>query len=157
VSWDKPIADFGRREMPDEFAQLEAILRNRGIPFDKWLLIYDEMASTPGLTRAVYLTRAIVAQYRAGLPSGTERTLPQQTMGAAQRRPGGRPPKVDWDLFWCEIVRLANRPDGLPEERGALQRYMMDFCAQTWGDDAPGESTVRERLAKLDEVLRRAR
>jgi hypothetical protein len=62
---------------------------------------------------------------------------------------GGRPPKIDWDLFWIEIVWRANTPDGLPEERAALHKQMMQFCADRWGEEAPGDSTVRDKLSKL--------
>jgi hypothetical protein len=64
-----------------------------------------------------------------------------------QRNVGGRPPKYDWDAFAREIVRLANTPDGLPK-REELHRYMLDWCEKAWGD-APAESTVRERIARL--------
>jgi hypothetical protein len=61
---------------------------------------------------------------------------------------GGRPPKIDWVNFDGEVVRIANTPDGLPE-RPALHRHMMDFCSRVWGDDAPADSAVRDRLARL--------
>jgi hypothetical protein len=61
---------------------------------------------------------------------------------------GGRPPKYDWDAFWVEIVRRANTPDGLPEDRRQLQRGMLDWCAQNWGD-VPEESEVRKRMGLL--------
>src|SRR4051794_5920971 len=48
---------------------------------------------------------------------------------------GGRPPKFNWDAFWCHIVEIANTPDGLPD-RAELQRHMMDWCAEQW-DDTP--------------------
>jgi hypothetical protein len=66
----------------------------------------------------------------------------------AARNRGGRPPKYDWDAFWVEIVRRANTPDGLPEDRRELQRGMLDWCAETWGD-APEESEIRKRIGML--------
>jgi hypothetical protein len=64
---------------------------------------------------------------------------------------GGRPSRFDWDLFWIEITRYADT-DGLPV-RAKLHRHMMNYCAERWGDDAPSDSTVRERLARLYEIL----
>ena len=64
-------------------------------------------------------------------------------------RIAGRPPKFTWDAFWCHIVEIADTPDGLPMDRAELQRHMMDWCAEQWADDAPTDSTVREKLAKL--------
>jgi len=70
-------------------------------------------------------------------------------MSSKRRNLGGRPPKFTWDAFWCHIVEIANTPDGLPPDRTELQRHMMDWCAEQWGDAAPSDSTVREKLAKL--------
>lgn len=61
---------------------------------------------------------------------------------------GGAPIQKDWDAFWCHIVELADTPDGLPD-RAQLQRHMMDWCADKWGDAASSDSTVRDKLAKL--------
>lgn len=60
----------------------------------------------------------------------------------------GRPPWPHWDTFWAKVVAIANTPDGLPE-RDALQRQMVDWCAEEWDDRAPGESTIRDKLAGL--------
>ena len=65
---------------------------------------------------------------------------------------GGRPEKFHWDLFWIELVKVALHPDGLPE-RKELHKRMMEYCTGIWGDDAPGESTVRAKLAKLHRVM----
>jgi hypothetical protein len=70
------------------------------------------------------------------------------------RNRGGRPPKYDWDAFTREIIRTANSPDGLPTDpsggldRAAIQRQMLDWCAELW-PDVPAESVVREKLSKI--------
>ena len=46
---------------------------------------------------------------------------------------GGRPDKFRWDEFWIEICRIANTPDGLPEQRD-LTKHMLE-----WGSNCePG-------------------
>jgi hypothetical protein len=62
---------------------------------------------------------------------------------------GGRPPKYDWLSFAREMIRLAQRPDGLPEEHDELVRHMLQWCEDEWGN-SPSESTVRYYVAKLD-------
>jgi hypothetical protein len=61
---------------------------------------------------------------------------------------GGRPEKFDWTAFAAEVVRLALDPDGLPEQR-ELMRHMMEWCHTQFGDETPGESTVRAKLKAL--------
>jgi hypothetical protein len=65
-----------------------------------------------------------------------------------QSHKGGRPVKYDWDLFSAQVIYIANLPDGLPA-RPELHRQMMDWCAERWGDNAPADSMVRDRLARL--------
>jgi hypothetical protein len=80
-------------------------------------------------------------EFKTAMPSDIE-PLPYP------KRRGGRPPKFEWDLFWCEVVRVADTPDGLPE-RIKLHKHMLEYCSKKWGDDAPADSTIREKLAKL--------
>lgn len=61
---------------------------------------------------------------------------------------GGRPPKYDWDDFYCEVVRIANGLDGLPEKQGELEKAMLDWCSQHWNTE-PGESTIRTKIARI--------
>jgi hypothetical protein len=65
-----------------------------------------------------------------------------------RRNSGGRPEQFNWLVFDREVVRLANTPDGLPSRRD-LMKHMLDWCTREWGDEAPGVSTVRERVAGL--------
>jgi hypothetical protein len=62
------------------------------------------------------------------------------------KHPGGRPPKYDWAAFDCEMIRLANTPDGLPD-RATLFGHMAQWCTNKWGD-APADSKIRDRIAK---------
>lgn len=67
----------------------------------------------------------------------------------AQKDKGGAPPKFTWDIVIREVMRKVSI-DGVPTpgaQRAELQRHIMDFCHQTWGDGAPGDSTVRQKLA----------
>ncbi len=73
---------------------------------------------------------------------------PDKPLPSKRNNTGGRPPKADWDAFWCEIVRIANTPDGLPD-RTELQRHMMNWWIDKLDDASPADSTVREKLAKL--------
>jgi hypothetical protein len=61
---------------------------------------------------------------------------------------GSRPPKFNWDQFWLELVRIANTADGLPEDRGELERRMLDFCVARFSDP-PGAAVIRDKLAML--------
>ncbi|MCB4820754.1 hypothetical protein [Roseicella aerolata] len=70
---------------------------------------------------------------------------------AKDRKPGranftGRPPHKGRDTFIRELVRLALDPDGLPP-RPELFRRMIAWCDAELGDDAPGETTIRDWLA----------
>ena len=49
--------------------------------------------------------------------------------------------------FAGEMMRLANKPDGLPS-RPELQKQMLDWCERAWGD-LPAESSVRDLIARL--------
>lgn len=71
---------------------------------------------------------------------------------ASTPRPGnksaGRPQKYDWDLFWAEVVKIANTPNGLPETQAELVDKMAEWCSQKWGDE-PGVSTIRKKIALI--------
>ena len=62
----------------------------------------------------------------------------------------GRRPKYDWITFHCEIARIANKPDGLPEVQAELERHMIEWCQQEWGCE-PSESMVRDHVSKVYE------
>ena len=89
-------------------------------------------------------------------PSATENVSQDTTLttdgtsGAhqhSQKNRGGRPAKWDWISFAGEMMRLANKPDGLPS-RPELQKQMLDWCERAWGD-SPAESSVRDLIARL--------
>jgi hypothetical protein len=66
----------------------------------------------------------------------------------SERNKGGRPP-TDADDFWIEIVRIANTPDGLPEDETELKKRMLEFQPER------SESWVRGKLTKLWKGLRK--
>jgi hypothetical protein len=86
---------------------------------------------------------------RAGVASSTDNP---KSSNVLER--GGRPPTFDWDEFFCEIVRRANTPDGLPE-RAELTEAMKEWCRQTWHNE-PTDSVLREKIAKVYNALDRA-
>lgn len=76
----------------------------------------------------------------------------QTAPAAAPKNLGGRPTKFAWDDFWVEIVRIAEL-DNLPPTRAELQRHMIDFCAERFGDNAPEERTIRDKLKKIGHLF----
>ena len=64
---------------------------------------------------------------------------------------GGRRAKFRWDEFWIEVCRIANTPDGLPEQR-ELTKQMLEWCSNRW-PDSPDASTVRAKIAALYRAL----
>lgn len=65
-----------------------------------------------------------------------------------RRHPGGRPRRFDRDAFYIAIIRLANTPDGLPEDRSELLAYMRQWCAENWAE-IPNDNTIRDWIAKI--------
>ncbi len=64
------------------------------------------------------------------------------------KHPRGRPQKYDWIAFLQQVARIANTPHGLPEKQADLERCMLEWCANNWGEE-PAESVIREKLAPL--------
>lgn len=62
---------------------------------------------------------------------------------------GGRTPSEKFYAFAREMVRKADL-DRLPDSEGPTFNYMQDWCDGKFPDGAPGESTIRDWLAKLD-------
>jgi hypothetical protein len=62
--------------------------------------------------------------------------------------PRGRPPKWKWGDFDREVTRIANTPDGLPENQADLVRTMSGWCLDTWGDE-PADSLMRDRISEV--------
>ena len=67
----------------------------------------------------------------------------------------GRRPKYDWVEFHCEITRIADKPDGLPEVQADLESVKMEWCYKKWGQ-VPSESMIREHVSKVYETRRKA-
>lgn len=65
---------------------------------------------------------------------------------------GGRPAKFRWDEFWFEVCRIANTPDGLPDQR-EFNKHMLNWASQHWSDP-PADSTIRNKIAELYRELR---
>lgn len=74
----------------------------------------------------------------------------QDAVASRPKHPGGRPPEIDWDEIWIEIVRLANLPDGLPE-RHELKKHIEQWLEDT-GRRA-GNTMLNGKLSKLYETL----
>jgi hypothetical protein len=109
------------------------------------------------------LRNALFASGGRKVPDDVERALQAKiakaqatSRGINTNRPknkGGAPIQYDWDAFWCQIVEIANTPDGLPE-RNELHRTMMDWWNDRLGDNAPSDSMVRDKLSMLYAALR---
>lgn len=78
-------------------------------------------------------------------PASTEPDVPE-TKGK-----GGRPFAHDWAAFDREVEAWVAKNTLEPPNvrRPQLQKHMVGWCHDEWGDDAPHESTVRGRLAPL--------
>ncbi len=62
--------------------------------------------------------------------------------------PRGRPPKWKWGDFDREVTRIANTPDGLPENQADLVRTMSGWCLDTWRDE-PADSLIRDHISEV--------
>ena len=65
----------------------------------------------------------------------------------------GRPEGFPWDDIWIEICRHVHY-EGLPPTVAELTRYVQEWCENQYGKQ-PGDSTLRPKLGKLYQVLRR--
>lgn len=63
-----------------------------------------------------------------------------------------RPPKYDWDLFYAEIIRIANKPDGLPETQADLVKQMLSWFSTRFGEE-PSESAVKKKIININKYL----
>ena len=85
-------------------------------------------------------------------PRQTERTeKPEQLRRTVHK--GGRPEKFRWDDFWIQVCRIANTPDGLPEQRD-LTKNMLEWVSNEWRDP-PADSTIRAKIATLYRAIPR--
>jgi len=65
----------------------------------------------------------------------------------------GRPEGFPWDDIWIEICRHVHY-EGLPPTVAELTRYVQEWCENQYGKQ-PGDSTLKPKLGKLYQVLRR--
>ena len=61
------------------------------------------------------------------------------------RHPGGRPISDQIYAFYGEVIRLANLPDGIPDD---LRRRMTDWMGHRYGDESVSEATIGNWLKK---------
>ena len=93
--------------------------------------------------------RVFAAWVSSGQPERAEKPEPpRRTVDK-----GGRRAKFHWDEFWVEVCRIANTPDGLPEQR-ELTKHMLEWASSNW-PDSPDDSTVRAKIAALYRAPRR--
>jgi hypothetical protein len=90
----------------------------------------------------------IVSEPAAGLAEA-EMPAPSEPSRRGRRR------KYDWDAFHCEVTRIANMPDGLPEVQADLERRMAGWCLQEWGEE-PSESMLRMHVFMVYQACRKA-
>ena len=77
---------------------------------------------------------------------------PLPLIGSGKKR--GRPRIWNWDEIFAEVIALANTPDGLPETRAALSRFIAEYCQRTYGNE-PSPSTVKEKVSSIFDRLSR--
>jgi hypothetical protein len=82
------------------------------------------------------------------LPDAGATISSEDEMSRPEVSRGGRPQTWDWDAFWAEIVRRAQHPDGLPDDRAELHRAMLDWFMTRYAKE-PAESEVRRRIAMI--------
>ena len=149
-SWD--IAKPNSQEIPADFWIL------RGIDFE-----YSSAKSPKGEFQNITVA---TADLFVAHPEENPEHFPAEKRGkyvvsvpgsAAPKFEGmGRPPKYDWPAFMAQISAIANQPDGLPEKQADLERMMLDWCSETWGE-TPANSAVREKVALVFSAIQRAR
>ncbi len=74
---------------------------------------------------------------------------PEATPEHSERSAGGRPPHAAMDSFIRELLRVADKVDGLPEGP-ELTRHMLEWASSAYGDDAPSVTTVKDWIARFD-------
>ncbi len=62
---------------------------------------------------------------------------------------GGRGPSDQLYDFIAELLRLANGRDGLPEDRRALKKHMVEWSTRTFEGGGPSETTIKSWLARF--------
>jgi hypothetical protein len=74
-----------------------------------------------------------------------------ETRAVARKGRVGRLPKFDWEPFYVEIIKRANRPDGLPGRR-QLFKDMVEWAFAHW-KDPPDDRTIEGRINDLVDGL----
>jgi len=115
-----------------------------GIPVDRFP-IWEDLAKAKPEDYGVGLRNTILAQLLLREDDARNWIAQHET----PKLRVGRPTQYNWDGFWREVVRVANTPDGLPDKQTALETAMLEWCDSTWGRQ-PAESTVRDKLSRLD-------
>ncbi|GLS29291.1 hypothetical protein SAMN04488498_11394 [Mesorhizobium albiziae] len=94
---------------------------------------------------------------RAGLDSivGSARIAPGIEAFPADRGLRGRRPAYDWPAFDAEATSKLEEEGAFNPavdanwNKAALERHMQEWCAKNWGKE-PGESTIRDKLTKVE-------
>jgi hypothetical protein len=91
---------------------------------------------------------------RFELDTAQVEALCSQPADPQQPRAGGRPPRFHWDLIVGELIRMVHE-GGVPDTDREVTRLLLNWCVAKWGDKAPEEPTVRERVRRWLAPLRR--
>lgn len=59
----------------------------------------------------------------------------------------GRKPRWDWVSAGRELMRLANSPDGLPPDQADIERYMIEWFEEKFGE-SPSVSQIRKFIVE---------
>ena len=121
------------------------------IPADKWQILKLDFETNIAAEEHLSFSGVLIfealetAQQNSAPISNRDLVEDGQTQA---KNSGGGPPKYDWDAFYCEVVRIANTPDGLPEKRADLQRQMAEWFQDTYAME-PAESEIKKRVRRI--------
>jgi hypothetical protein len=82
--------------------------------------------------------------------------LPPSPSEPPAARASGRPRKWDWDGMYCELIAIADRPDGLPGDQAEAEKLVARWFNTNTGDE-PAESQIREKIGPIYQRKREGR
>ena len=169
--WSNTFETQGPRHPNTEWQQLSwdvAKPMDQEIPADFWILnaiAFDFSSAKSRLGEYQNITVATEDLFKVH-PEESAVPFPAEKRGkfivsipgsaAPNFRITGRPPKYDWLRFMAQVAAIADHPDGLPEKQADLERMMLDWCNETWGE-MPAISAVREKIALVNAAKRHAK
>ena len=138
-----PVIDILPRAATMEVSGLE-------IDWSEGTVIVQQRYKKPVKCQIVILRRDLDRELANAIQSRLTHPAEAETLDSEPDSPSpqlGRPRKWPWDEFAFEVTRIANTPDGLPENQADLVRTMSYWCIDKWGDQ-PADSSIRDQISK---------